>query len=156
IATRVPARRRVLIGALRNPNASTSWQSVAVLPAPPPVVPVASSKSTHRATGCARIALGLRSPDPRTLHSPRMRNAGVTGVLARASPVPPGRVRSSRRIRDTPCARRAPPSPARLLGPAAGRSEREVVRNDLDDIRDGTVAQGDAWLQSNPSAYAAW
>jgi len=31
-----------------------------------------------------------------------------------------------------------------------------VVPNQLDDMHDGTVAQGDAWLQANLSAYAAW
>src|SRR5262249_22952255 len=31
-----------------------------------------------------------------------------------------------------------------------------VIPNQLDDMHDGTVAQGDAWLQSNLSAYAAW
>jgi acid phosphatase len=31
-----------------------------------------------------------------------------------------------------------------------------VVPNQLDDMHDGTVAQGDAWAQANLSAYAAW
>jgi hypothetical protein len=31
-----------------------------------------------------------------------------------------------------------------------------VVPNQLDDMHDGTVAQGDAWLQANLGAYAAW
>jgi phosphatidylinositol-3-phosphatase len=31
-----------------------------------------------------------------------------------------------------------------------------VIPNQLDDMHDGTVAQGDAWLQANLSAYAAW
>ena len=31
-----------------------------------------------------------------------------------------------------------------------------VIPNQLDDMHDGTVAQGDAWLQANLSAYASW
>jgi acid phosphatase len=31
-----------------------------------------------------------------------------------------------------------------------------VIPNQLDDMHDGTVAQGDAWLQANLSAYANW
>jgi len=31
-----------------------------------------------------------------------------------------------------------------------------VIPNQRNDMHDGTVAQGDAWLQSNLSAYAAW
>src|SRR5215831_909396 len=31
-----------------------------------------------------------------------------------------------------------------------------VVPNQLDDMHDGTVAQGDAWLQANLAAYATW
>jgi len=31
-----------------------------------------------------------------------------------------------------------------------------VVPNQLDDMHDGTVAQGDAWLQANLGPYAAW
>jgi acid phosphatase len=31
-----------------------------------------------------------------------------------------------------------------------------VIPNQLNDMHDGTVAQGDTWLQNNFSAYAAW
>ncbi len=31
-----------------------------------------------------------------------------------------------------------------------------VIPDQLDDMHDGTIAQGDAWLQSNLGAYAAW
>jgi acid phosphatase len=31
-----------------------------------------------------------------------------------------------------------------------------VIPNQLDDMHDGTVAQGDTWLQNNISAYATW
>ena len=31
-----------------------------------------------------------------------------------------------------------------------------VIPNQLDDMHDGTVAQGDTWLQTNLSAYADW
>ena len=31
-----------------------------------------------------------------------------------------------------------------------------VVPNQLDDMHDGTIAQGDAWLQANLGAYATW
>jgi len=31
-----------------------------------------------------------------------------------------------------------------------------VIPNQLDDMHDGTIAQGDAWLQANLSGYATW